>query len=151
MEFRTAFTRPRVQTEFSGETMTQQHMAEDCDINNILRRYSQTGVLSHFREGGTYEDLPGAIDFHEAMNLVVQAQEMFDELPSDIRKRFGNDPAQLLQFCEDRDNLDEAIELGLVPRPQTEEPGGADNKPDAKEPPPTPIEAEIDKSKGSAK
>jgi len=39
-------------------------------------------------------------------------------LPADLRARFDNDPAQLIQFLENSDNKDEAIKLGLVNKPE---------------------------------
>ena len=143
---RGAFDRERRPTAVDEEVMTKQSMAAECDINNILQRYEKTGVLSHIRSGGTYETLPDALDFHEAMNLVLNAQQMFEELPSKLRARFGNDPAQLLQFCEDPANKDEAIQLGLVPLPETKDPPApADKKPES-QPEKTPIEKAIDKN-----
>ena len=35
-------------------------------------------------------------------------------LPSDVRSRFGNNPAELLDFLNDNSNYDEAIRLGLI-------------------------------------
>ena len=43
---------------------------------------------------------------------------MFDNLPSDVRNRFNNNPAQLLDFVADPENKEEAIELGLLPKPE---------------------------------
>jgi len=34
-------------------------------------------------------------------------------LPSDVRKRFSNDPAELIDFLADKKNDEEAIKLGL--------------------------------------
>lgn len=107
----------RVRTENNQPSMTKSDMAEACNINNILARYRKTGVISHIRAGGTYETLPSQMDFHEAMNLVLKAQTMFDEMPSNLRKRFSNDPGVFLAFCEDPENRDEMVDLGLLPRP----------------------------------
>ena len=35
-------------------------------------------------------------------------------LPAQIRSRFENDPAKLIDFLDNSENLDEAIKLGLV-------------------------------------
>jgi phage internal scaffolding protein len=39
---------------------------------------------------------------------------MFNDLPSSIRSRFGNDPAAFLDFVNDEGNADEMIKLGLI-------------------------------------
>jgi phage internal scaffolding protein len=62
---------------------------------------------------GEYRDLDGT-DYQEYMQTVASANSMFEELPSALRKRFKNDPAQLLSFVHDDKNVDEAHKLGLL-------------------------------------
>lgn len=45
VEVRTPFTRVRTITEITGESMTHQSHASSVDINNIIRRFDNTGVL----------------------------------------------------------------------------------------------------------
>ena len=47
--------------------------------------------------------------------MILNAEAMFEELPLEIKKRFDNDPAKLVEFCNDPKNLEEAIEIGLAP------------------------------------
>jgi len=61
-------------------------------------------------------DIP-AIDYHEALNIVADAESMFEELPSTIRAQFENDPHKFLEFVQDPNNLDEMRELGLAKPP----------------------------------
>ena len=100
-----------------GESLTHQSMAEDCDINKIMERFQQTGLLDHMNtfEGqyGDFTEVPQ--DYHEAMNQVLEAQEMFYTLPSSVRKKFHNDPGQFLEFVDDPSNTDAMREMGLVP------------------------------------
>ena len=59
----------------------------------ILRRYEKDGVLNHLNKyQGNFGDFTGAVDYHEAMNIVAKADQMFMDLPASIRARFGNDP-----------------------------------------------------------
>lgn len=60
-----------------------------------------------------YADVAG-FDFQFAMNQIIQAQDMFAELPSGIRKRFQNDPAAFVEFVGDPANEEEARRLGLI-------------------------------------
>lgn len=100
------------------EGMTQQQFADECDINNIMKRYQATGVITHVNgRQPEYGDFANPIEFQNGLNTVIEAQAMFDELPATLRDRFGNDPMQLLQFMADEGNLEEAIELGIVQRP----------------------------------
>ena len=113
--FRTAYGQKlRVGTKVEGKTMTKQSMKEECDINFIVEKYQKTGVVQHTREyEGQYGEFM-SIDYHEAMNQVTAAQEMFMSIPSDIRARFHNDPGEFLAFVGDDANIEEMRELGLA-------------------------------------
>lgn len=87
-----------------AESRTEQSHKASCDINNIMARYTKTGVLEHVRQyEGQYMDLPPG-DFHDCQNKVAAAKSMFYELPSRLRAHFSNNPAQFLQFCAEREN-----------------------------------------------
>lgn len=117
MSYRDRNSTQRVRLFNDGPTMTKTSFKESCDINVILRRAAKGEVMTHLREGGAFRDLPPAIEFHEAMNMVLAAEQAFQELPSDVRRRFQNDPGSLLAFVEDASNREEAIELGLIDKP----------------------------------
>lgn len=106
--------RPKEGITFSDESRTQGEFAEECDINRIMARYTRTGVLPSTRSGGTYGDFTGVTDFLDAQNRVLNAQREFDALPSNIRERFRNSPAVLIEFLQDESNRPEAEKLGLV-------------------------------------
>jgi len=100
------------------KTRTKQSFKDECDINNILQQYSATGMIRHMRnEQPRYADLPDDVDFQAAMNTVLQAESAFASLPSKVRNRFHNDPAEFLAFMSDPKNLEEMISLGLVKKP----------------------------------
>lgn len=104
--------------------VTQQSEKEKCDINHIIRRFTRTGVIDRVSKfEARFGDTRG-VDFTDAMNLVTHAQQAFEELPSKIRKRFSNDPGKLLEFMENPNNRDEAIELGLINQRWTPETDG---------------------------
>ena len=111
-----------VKQETGGETMTQQHMAEATDINNIMKRYEKDGIIDHVNQyQGEYGDFTVMPDFHTAMNKIIDAQEMFLTLPASIRDKFGNDPGAFVEFASDENNLDAMRELGLAPPAPKEE------------------------------
>ena len=103
----------RVSFETSGLSLTKQSFKQECDVNNILKNYNKTGVMPENFNPGEYRDLDGT-DYQEYMQTVASANSMFEELPSALRKRFKNDPAQLLSFVHDEKNVDEAHKLGLL-------------------------------------
>lgn len=111
----------RVYTPIVGESLTQQSMKDDCDINRIMKKFEDTGVIEHQRQfQGHYGDFLGAGDYHDAMNQILAAQEMFETVPAKLRARFGNDPALFLEFVQDPENAEELVELGLATRPAPE-------------------------------
>lgn len=95
-------------------TLTQQHFKDECDINNILRQFNVTGLLPESTLSPRYGDFTGISDYHTALNRVIAAEDEFMALPAQIRSRFDNDPAKLIEFLENSENKDEAIKLGLV-------------------------------------
>ena len=117
----TAFNPPPQEwLEPGGPSMTQQQFADECDVNNILANYARTGDISLISKGqgfyGDASDYP--VDFNTAMQIVLDAQDRFDELPSRVRERFDNDPAKFLTFIDNPENRDEAIKLGLIVLPE---------------------------------
>lgn len=93
---------------------TRQEFAEECDINTIMRQYQHTGELFHINETAPqYLDCTGE-DFRTHMDYIAGAFSMFEELPSEIRSRFDNDPAEFLDFCSHDKNRPELAEMGLL-------------------------------------
>lgn len=99
-------------------SLTQQQFKDECDINNILQSYAETGTINHInRRPEMYGDFSQLTDLHESMETVRFANESFNALPAKVRARFDNDPRKLVEFCASGSNLEEAIELGLADRP----------------------------------
>lgn len=112
--------------------MAKQSFADECNINNIMSKYQRTGLIDHVAKvQGSYGDFTSVQDYQLSLNQVIEAQDAFDELPSSVRKRFGNNPAELMAFLSDPDNREEAVKLGLVepPPPKPKEPAKARQEP----------------------
>lgn len=129
---------PRVRVDGFEKSRTRQSEAAACDINNIMRRYEQTGVLPVDGREAFYADVSQMGDYRTALEQVRLANEAFLELPAGLRRRFDNDPAAFLDFTSDPANRKEMQELGLIePDPVVEgPPGPAENVPAAAETPP---------------
>lgn len=120
--------RPRVYyKDTGGPSLTKQAFKDECDINKIVERHAANGTLDEFlgdaqaSRPGTGIDLYDYPNFDEAMNAVAMANSLFQELPANIRERFGNNPAKLVEFMQDSKNADEAIKLGLSVKVDAEE------------------------------
>ncbi len=119
MTVRSLFKRPaRVQLVCEGDGRTRQSMTKECDINVIMAQYLKTGSISHFARHSPRYDFADSVTFHDAMNVVMEGDRMFADLPSKLRARF-KEPGDFLDFVQDEDNAEEMIELGLrEPTPQ---------------------------------
>lgn len=102
------------QISFGTKSRTKQNHAKQCDINNIMKRYHKTGLLEHSRKHSPEYGFATSEDFNTSMNIITKANEMFEDLPSDIRTRFQNDPGQFLDFVDDENNAQEMFDLGLT-------------------------------------
>jgi len=117
----------KVSLTFSEDSpYTKQEFAEECDINILLNRYQSTGQIPNLNEREPqYLDATG-YDFQTQMEFVAGARSLFQELPSAIRNRFQNDPAQFLDFTSKESNREEMAQMGLLkPRPEWASPSPA--------------------------
>lgn len=97
---------------------TKQQFKDQCDINNIMKKYLQSGELTHIaRSQGVYADVSEITDYEQSLNKIAKANEAFMTLPAKVRERFANNPAKFLEFMQDPNNYKEGVELGLYERP----------------------------------
>lgn len=117
MKIRKFGDRQRVKQEQGPEdSMVQQHLSAETDINNIMAKYAKTGVLTHVGTmAGEYGDFSTVPDYKTAMEQIMAADALFMELPAKVRDRFGNDPAQFIEFATDEKNIDDLRKWGLAP------------------------------------
>lgn len=108
--------RRSVQTLITGDSETQQQFKDECDVNNIMAQYLKTGQITHLkRSQPVYMDMTQfPPDYQAALEVVRQSEEAFNDLPSDLRTRFENQPEQLIEFLSNPKNYAEAQSLGLV-------------------------------------
>lgn len=130
-----SFERNRTQLTATEDGRTHQSFKDECDVNQILKRWRKSGELNHLNtRQPTYGDFTNPTDYLTACTQVIAAQADFDSLSARIRDRMGNDPAKLLEYLADPANNEEAIELGLIEPPPPIDPPR--NPPVADPPPP---------------
>lgn len=113
-------TRSRTKSEFKNEV----------NINTIVRRAQVSGVMPSGNRQPLYGDFSNSEDYTQAQIRIAQANEEFLRLPSDIREKFANNVSNLLEFIQDPENHEQAVELGLIPAPEVkveEAPQAAEN------------------------
>jgi phage internal scaffolding protein len=106
--------------EDGEEVRVEQSHKDEVNINNIVRKHAgnlelitKVGQLQKF----VFDDVTGN-DFQESMNAIIKARDTFNNVPSEIRKRFGNDPAAFMDFVHNADNNNQLIEWGLMNPPE---------------------------------
>lgn len=109
----------RVQTLNTLPSRTQQQFKNEVNVNNIMKKYLKTGVITHIntKKGIHTEQLVPdtytSTTYQEAMNIIATSNSQFEELPSELRKKFANDPSKFLEFLHDPKNYEEAVKLRL--------------------------------------
>jgi len=113
----------RVKKVFNRPSLTKQSFKDECDINIIMKRFRKVqgaDFLNRYQGylDGQFGDFSGVQDYRTAIEQIQQARGVFDALPSKVRSRFENDPAQFLDFVHNPANRDELVAMGLTdPKP----------------------------------
>lgn len=93
-------------------SMTKQDFKDDTDINKLLARAQREGTLSHIsRFEGEYADFSDVDDLLTAHERYQRGVEIFQELPSEVRREFSQDPAEFFRFVNNPDNRERYKEL----------------------------------------
>lgn len=113
------------------ESRTKQSFKDECDINNIVKKFEATGILDHVNEAasrGLYQDLPSGLDLQAGLEMIRQAEEAFMALPAGTRAEFDNDPVLFVEAFNNPspEQQEKFIKLGLA----------TDSRPPAAESPP---------------
>ena len=132
-----------VQVSFKGtKTRTKSEFADEANINNIVKRCMNGAAMPTGSRTPLFGDFSEVADFTSAQTLIAQANAEFEQLPSDVREKFGNNVSDLMDFLDDENNIDEAIALGLAPKPESE-PKILDENTQKAAPEPTLSESEV--------
>lgn len=96
-----------------GPVLTKQEPSDEANINKIVARYFKTGFLPETGKSPRFGDFTGP-GFQEMQNAIRDIEQQFMTLPPKIRRRFNNDPYQVIRFVDDPRNQAEAAKLGLI-------------------------------------
>lgn len=114
--FRTHYSpQLRVTFETQGESLTEQQFAEESQILNKIRKYDSQGFFDSInRNPAQYTDFTKVRDLADAIDQIENARDSFQQIPSDIRKKFNNSPSEFFDFASKESNYDELVKLGLA-------------------------------------
>lgn len=123
MSFRNP-NRVAVQLVCSDKSRTQQQFKKDADINQLVKKFKKVHGVDflktyHGYVGGQFGDFSEVTDYRSALEQLSRAEEIFMAQPAVVRKQFGNDTAQFLDYCHNPANVSQLIEWGLLPKPTT--------------------------------
>ena len=114
--------RKTFQTDYTGiESQTDQTQAKKGDINEVLRRYRQVGIVEHLNQVDAQfldvTELPQ--DYKQVLDYTRLAEEEFMRLPSKLREVFNHDVAEWLDAAhaspEEQDAILAKAGLGGTP------------------------------------
>ena len=89
---------------------TKQCFKNECDIEKIMARADKAGTISHLQKyEGVYADFSD-FDFHTQTRRLTRGREIFDDLPAELRREFGQSPAKFFAYVNDAANIDELRE-----------------------------------------
>lgn len=94
-----------------GKSLTKQSFKDETDINKILAKAQKAGSLDHLTaHEAEYGDFAG-YDLMEHFEKIERAQNIFDDLPSEVRNEFKNEPGLFFDFVNDPVNMGKLREL----------------------------------------
>jgi hypothetical protein len=83
---------------------TKQSYKDECDINKIMERFAVTNTITHLnKHQGAYADFSD-FDFSEQTRQLTRGREIFDDLPAEVRREFGQSPDAFFQYVNDPAN-----------------------------------------------
>jgi len=111
----------KVTTINTMPTMTKQALAEQLDVNNIIKRYNKTGILPQAQAFEAQYGEFNSYDLREAIEKVDKAAALFEAVPSQIRATFDNDAGAFIDYATNPANIQQMAKWGLanMPLPET--------------------------------
>ncbi len=107
--------RKQYQTVNDGPVMTVQSDAEEADIQKILKKYKEVGIIDHLNvTEATYRDVTTFSDFADVMRTAKEAEKDFMKLPSKVREIFKHDVATWLDTAHDEEKRTALREEGKI-------------------------------------
>lgn len=84
--------------ECKDESRTKQSFKEDADLNVMIRKFGVETVAEPNWAELDVSNIPG--DYHKVRNQLIEADELFQSIPSHIRASVDNDMGKFLALVE---------------------------------------------------
>ena len=112
--FRSAYSPQLKVTTSCSSSKTEQSHLDSTDINKIFHDSNHSPELLIPDSPPTFGDFSDVADFVEMQNRVAEAVSGFEALPSETRAFFDHKPENLVEFMNDPDNVEDAVNMGLI-------------------------------------
>ncbi len=97
----------------SGPGRAKQSMKDECDVNLIVARFTETGFMSHVSQGvPSFVDVSELTDYRSALDHVRAVSEYFAGFPAKVRTEFGNDSVAFMEYLESGATAEDLEALG---------------------------------------
>lgn len=95
------------------DNRTKQAYKDSADINKILKKAATGQSLAHLYKypEATYGEFNGEFDLMTAFEKIEKGNQIFAELPSEVRREFNNDALAFVKFAGDPANNGKLAEL----------------------------------------
>ncbi len=101
---------PLKQVKTYDDGRTKQCFKNECDIVKIMARAEKAGTISHLEKyEGVYADYSD-FDFFEQTSKLTRGNQIFAELPAEVRREFSQSPAEFFAYVNDRKNKQDLAE-----------------------------------------
>lgn len=122
-------------TECGEEGPTQQHFKDQCDINRIANMVEARGSADHVKAArARFGDFSDILDTGVNLEKAAKANELFQHVDVELRKKVGNSIPGLFDWLADPANKDEAIKRGIFDPPAESPAPQSDSKGNIKTP-----------------
>ncbi len=107
--------RSKYQTHNTLPSETVQAESEKADINKILKRYKEVGIIENLNlTEASFPDVTELGDFQDVMETARVAETEFLKLPSKVREVFNHDVATWLDTAHDQEKRASLVEAGEI-------------------------------------
>ena len=103
-----------------GVDKCQQQFKNECDINYVVAHNSAEGVAivcERNQKVAQYGECDMFKSALEHADEFARTKEYFENMPSDVRKQFGNDFSLFLEQSQDSKMFDKFCDLGIYEKP----------------------------------
>lgn len=107
---------------FVKPSLTSQEFKDEVDINNVLKKYAAQAKLLGLPisevlpplSSDQFSDVSNYDDFISSMNKIATMKQTFENLPSDVRRKYGDRVEDFVKGLSNPDDFNYLAEKGVL-------------------------------------